>query len=325
VNDDQMSTLLHDAVETIEPTDRLGAIREQTRRPSRTRWYVAGGAVLAAAAVVTGIAVAVQPSSDPGPSPSTQPTASDTGSPGTHAVATYYVGDSPAGDRLFREFHQTKSSDTLASALRALTAGPVDPDYRTAWPDAAFRGGWIDYEGGLATVLLNDRSLHDRPAGMTAAQARLAIQQVVYTVQAAAQQRIPVRFEVEGQPIDQVYGLPTSEPLTNAPELDVLALVSISNPIEGRTVEGSFSADGVASSFEGSVPWRLLDPAGEVVLNGMGQGSMMEDHLTPWETGPIDVSGLPPGTYTFAASTDDPTGGTEGPGPTTDTRTVVIR
>jgi hypothetical protein len=46
--------------------------------------------------------------------------------------------------------------------------------------------------------------------------------------------------------------------------------------------------------------------------------------LTPWSTGPIDVSGLTPGTYTFAASTDDPSGG-EGPGPTEDTRTLFLK
>jgi hypothetical protein len=279
--------------------------------------------VLAAAAVVTVIAIAVQPSTDPGPGPSKAPTTSDSATPGTSAYAVYYLGETPQGPRLYREFHQGQSLPALASALSSLTTVPLDPDYRTLWPDDAFAGGWIDYPRGLATVLLNGTSLHDRPAGMSAAEARLAIQQVVYTVQAAAQQRIPVQFQVEGQPIDQVYGVPTSEPLTNAPELDVLALVNISNPTEGRTVEGSFSADGVASSFEGTVPWELRDADGTVVKSYSAQGTM-EDHLTPWETGPIDVSDLPPGTYTFVAMTDDPTGG-EGGGPTTDTRTVVIR
>jgi hypothetical protein len=322
VNDDQMSTLFHEAVDGIEPTDRLGAIRQQTHGPSRTRWYVAGGAVLAAAAVVIGVGIAVQPSTGPGPGPSNEPTAVDSGPPST-AIAAYYYGQTPQGPRLFREFHQTKSQDHLTSALRWLTAQPLDPDYHTLWPDASFKGGWIDYEGGLATVLLNDTSLRDRPAGMSASLARLAIEQVVYTVQAAAQQRIPVQFQVDGNPIDQVYGVPTSEPLANAPELDVLALVNISNPTEGRVVEGSFSADGVASSFEGSVPWELRDAAGAVVRSGTAQGTM-EDHLTPWETGPVDVSDLPAGEYVFEARTDDPSGG-EGGGPMVDTRTVVVR
>jgi hypothetical protein len=47
------------------------------------------------------------------------------------------------------------------------------------------------------------------------------------------------------------------------------------------------------------------------------------DRLYPWET-EIDVSDLEPGTYTFAAMTDDPSGGAEGPGATTDTRTIVV-
>jgi len=319
---DDLTTLLHDAVEDVEPTERLGMIRQQAQKAPRSRWLVAGGALLASAAVVAGVAIAVRPDSGPGPGPSKEPTAIDSGAPGT-AVATYYLGETPQGQRLFREFHQTKSQDQLGSALRWLTTDPIDPDYSTAWPADAFDGAWIDYEGGLATVLLNDRSLRERPPGMSAQVARLAIQQVVYTVQASAQQRLPVRFQVAGQPIDQVYGVPTSEPLSNAPELDVLALVNISNPTEGRTVEGSFSADGVASSFEGTVHWDLTNLDGDMVRDGLAQGTM-EDHLTPWETGDIDVSDLPAGPYTFRATTDDPSGG-EGGGPTVDTRTITIR
>ena len=38
----------------------------------------------------------------------------------------------------------------------------------------------------------------------------------------------------------------------------------------------------------------------------------------------IDVSDLAPGTYTFVAMTDDPSGGAEGFGPITDTRTIIV-
>jgi len=142
-------------------------------------------------------------------------------------------------------------------------------------------------------------------------------------MQAAAGQRLPVQFLSDGLPIDRVYGVPTAEPIVDADQLEVLALVSISNPAEGRVVQGAFSADGVASSFEGTVPWELRDADGTAVRSGFAQGTM-EDHLTPWETGTIDVSDLAPGSYVFWASTDDPSGG-EGGGPTADTRTVVIR
>ena len=318
---EDLTTLLHEAVEHVEPTDRLAAIRQQTSRPSRGRWYAVGGAVLATAAVVTGIALTVRPGTDPGPGPSNDPTAIETPTSGTHAVAAYYLGQTPAGLRLFREFHQRIGAATLDEALAEVSARPDDPNYSTLWVPGGL--GPATVSDGMIRVDVVGASVHDRRPGMSATEAELSIQQVVYTLQAAAGARLPVLFLSDGDPIDNVYGVPTSEPLANAPQLDVLALVSISNPVEGRVVEDSFSADGVASSFEGTVPWELQDADGNVVRSSFAQGTM-EDHLTPWETGPIDVADLPPGDYTFVATTDDPSAG-EGPGPTVDTRTVIIR
>jgi hypothetical protein len=235
----------------------------------------------------------------------------------------YYVGSTPGGPRLFRYFEPNDTGepdDGTGRIVGLLMATPSDPDYRTLWSMSSLEGVWV--EGGTASVTLRDESVRERPPSMTAQEAELAVQQVVYTVQAAAQQRVSVKFLLDGEPVEQVLGVPAREPFTAAAQLDVLALVSITNPAEGQEVEGSFTADGVASSFEGSVPWELRSPTGEVVLRGTGQASM-GDHLTPWTTGPIDVSRLEPGTYTFTAATDDPTGG-EGPGPTEDTRTVIV-
>jgi hypothetical protein len=320
---DDLTTLLHEAVEHVEPTDRLAELRARTRRPSRARWYAVGGTVLATAAVVTGIAIATRPSNDPGPGPShdSTPTATDSATPGLSAYGVYYLGDTPQGPRLYREFTQAPGPGVAPVAVQLLSNTPDDPEYRTLWPDGAFSTAQI--KGGHIEVVLADDSLHDRPADMSATEAELSVQQVVYTMQAAAHGRLPVQFVLNGNPIDQVLGVPTSEPLANAPQTEVLALVNISDPAEGRVVDGSFSANGVAMSFEGVVPWRLEDSDGNVVKQGAAQGTM-EDHLTPWETGPIDVSDLAPGSYTFVASTDDPSGG-EGPGPTTDTRTITIR
>ena len=318
---DDLTTLLHDAVDGVEPTDRLASIREQTGKPSRTRWYAAGGAVLAVAAVVTGIAIAVQPSTDPGPGPSKEPTAIDSATPGTSAFAAYYLGETPQGTRLFREFRQEQSLPALATALRLLTTTPTDPDYRTIWPADAFAGAEV--VDGVIEVTVADPALLEMPPVVGASDAQLSIQQVMYTLQAAVGEALPVQFAYRGNPVAHVLGVPTSEPLSQGPDLEVLALVSISNPAEGRDVRGHFSADGVASSFEGSVPWELRNDRDRVVRSGVAQGTM-EDHLTPWATGDIDVSDLPPGTYTFVARTDDPSGG-EGGGPTTDTRTITIR
>ena len=53
---------------------------------------------------------------------------------------------------------------------------------------------------------------------MSRAEARMAVQQLVYTAQAVVQERAPVRFLLDGQPTDQVLGVPVSEPMANDDE-----------------------------------------------------------------------------------------------------------
>ena len=141
--------------------------------------------------------------------------------------------------------------------------------------------------------------LHDRPAGMSS-RGRARDPAGGLHRQAASRARLPVQFRLDGNPIDEVARRPDQRAAADAPQLDVLALVNITDPTEGRDVEGSFSADGVASSFEGTVPWELRDADGAVVPQGFAQG---HDGGPPhaWETGPIDVSGLPPGHLHFVA------------------------
>ena len=199
-----------------------------------------------------------------------------------------------------------------------VATSPTDPDYRTTWAPGELLGATV--EDGVIDVEVDPGKI--RAAGEVP-DAALAVQQVVYTVQAAVADRLPVRFVHDGQPVAKLLGQPTDEPLFSSPELDVLALVSISDPVDRRVVEGGFSAAGVASSFEGNVPWELVAPDGTVVRHGTAQAFGWEDRLYPWATGRIDVSDLAPGDYTFRAMTDDPSDG-EGPGSTVDTRTVII-
>jgi len=329
--DARLADLVVDAVADVEPADRLTEIRSRTapRGSEGLPWYAVGGTLLAAAAAVTAIALVItQPEHrtfDPGPAEdpsSTFVTPSPTPSQAMTAYPLYFLGETPVGTRLYREFQRAAGPTSLQTAIQLLTFGPGDPDYRTAWPVGSIETA--DYWDSLTVhVDLTDGSLHDRPASMSKAEAELAVQQVLFTVQAVAGRRIAVQFRLNGNPIDQVFGVPTSEPLTTGAQLDHLALVSISNPSEGLEVEGSLVADGRASSFEGTVPWELRDSTGTVVRSGFAQAAM-DDHLVPWKTERIDVSDLPPGSYEFAAMTDDPSGG-EGPGPFTDTRTIVVR
>jgi len=253
--------------------------------------------------------------------PSETPT-EDEGGGAERTVAVYFVGDTDrAGPRLYREF-QRGEGEALAAGIAALTGTPLDGDYRTMW-----QGGQItdaSYDGDVINVVV-DSAVRQRPGGMSAAEARAAVEQVVYTMQAAVQERAPVQFRTADNPIDQVFGVPTSEPLANGPMLDVLSHMNLTAPEQGTVVDdGTLEISGVGNSFEANVGWEIRR-GDEVVMDGfVTMDGWMEPKLFPFET-TADVSDLAPGDYTFWASTDDPTGGTEGIGAMTDDKDFTVR
>lgn len=307
--DRRLAELLTDAVADVEPADTLTALRSRTRRTSPRRWVLAsGGAALAAAAVVTAIAlaggnpVAILDDRDPvGPGPTVEPT-----TPPSQAVPAYFVGDTPAGPRLYREFQQVVDPTPGLAGLELLESGPDDPDYRSLWPAGSFESV-SGPEAGLVTVHLGD--------GAPAEPSALALQQVVYTVSAGLQE--PVKVDLDN-------GDDLLEAISAAPQLDVLSRVNLSDPSEGESVDGDVLAfRGVANSFEANVLWELRQGEAVVDQGYVSAAGWMGERLFPFE-GEIDVSSRDPGTYTLIVETDDPTGGTEGPGAFSDTRTIVI-
>ncbi len=347
-DDDRLARALHDAVSDIEPRDALAEIRSRTRTRSdakvatmsnRTWPLVLLGA--AATAAVIGVVAFVggfggdEP--DPGPaasssqatepepsepdaaSPSASPTEATTPEPSPGAVPLYFIGDTDrGGPRLYREFQAGGVS--LDSALDLLTGSPLDSDYRTAWPTGAFAGAEDD--GDVITVRLAD-SLSPTP-DMSEAEAEAAVQQVVYTVQAVAQRRAPVQFTVAGGPAKSVFGVDTAQPVSNAPILGALSHMNITTPEQGATVSGTLELSGVANSFEASSGWELRQ-GDKVVKKGvwMAEG-WMEEKLFPFEVS-IDLAGVAPGDYSIWATTDDPTGGTEGVGAMSDDKDITIK
>ncbi|QIG42729.1 hypothetical protein G5V58_07980 [Nocardioides anomalus] len=254
-------------------------------------------------------------------SPTSEPPATESASPATSsatpaaetvAVPVYFVGDTPLGPRLFREFRDVGADDPVDEALALLTAGDaLDPDYRTLLP-----AGSITLAGHDESIALTaDPAYAERPDGMSPAEAKLAVQQVVRTVQGALQKSVPVAFDTD------MLGLGTS--FKAAGDNAVLALVNITEPAEGATVSGTFTASGVANSFEATVPWQIRDGSGQKVQEGFATAEGWGDKLYPWQA-PVDVSALAPGTYTFVASTDDAADG-EGAGPTEDTKTITVQ
>ena len=256
---------------------------------------------------------------DPAPSES-----SGSGTPtDTVVVPIYFVGDSPMGPRLYREFRPVEADNPMEEAAALLTAGDtLDPDYGTLFPGGSF--GDITFDGagaqGVVSVELADDGWKTAADGMSKAEAKLAVQSLVYTMQGIVQDRARVRITLGGEPTT-LFGIDGAD-LKDAPQLDVLSLVNVTTPEEGATVSGSFTASGVASSFEATVPWEIRQ-GDQVVKQGFATAEGWIEKLYPWET-EVDVSDLAPGDYTFVALTDDPSGGAEGHGPSEDTKSITV-
>jgi hypothetical protein len=249
------------------------------------------------------------------PSPATETSDAAGGAPEQVAVPVYFVGDTPRGPRLFREFRNVEADNPVDEALALLAAGDaLDADYSTLLPEQV---QLTSSEGQI--VVSVPAAWTERASGMSAAEARLAVQQVVFTVQGALQQRSVVQFTVDGA-ASPVLGLDKSD---FEAQDNVLALVNVTEPAEGSTVADTFTASGVANSFEANVPWEVRDEDGKKVLDGFATAEGWMDQLYPWES-PVDVSTLAPGTYTFVAMTDDPSDG-EAAGPTEDTKTITVQ
>ena len=257
-------------------------------------------------------------------SPTEDPTqsASDSGSPATVAVPIYFVGDTPQGPRLFREFQQVEADNPMAEAVALMTAGDADdPDYGTLYPEGSFASASFSEGAGAIVVQVNDDAWNAPADGMSKKEAKLAVQQLVYTVQGVQGERLPVLVQNESDPVP-LFGVSTDGGLKAAAENSVLALVNVTQPEQNSEPGATFFASGVANSFEATVPWEVRDESGTKVLEGFATADGWGDHLYPWKS-EVDASGLPPGTYTFVAMTDDPSDG-EGAGPTEDTKTFTL-
>lgn len=251
---------------------------------------------------------------EPTGTPTDEPTATDEPG-GAKAVPVYFVADTPQGARLFREF-QKIDGDPLGEAAALVDGGtPLDPDYRTLWPSGTVSSVSSDADG--IEVVLNGDAFTTRPDGMTKRDARLALQQLVHTLQGVDQSRKPVTFVRESGPAT-LFDLDISKPVKRGDWMRLMGMVNVTTPEQGATVTGdTLKVSGVASSFEATVPWEIRKGS-KVVLKGFSTAEGWMEKLYPFSVS-IDVSKLAPGSYTFVAMTDDPSGG-EGGGPTQDSK-----
>jgi hypothetical protein len=346
--------LREEADRVLTSPDALARIRRRTARAPFWRTPLALGM---AAAVVTGTAVIAggvvvlggsdvdstvtgpsettldttssptQPPETPTSDPSLTappPTAESTPPP-TDVVATvpvYYVTETPAGMRLAREFRSVPAPDgpVVAAVETMLAEDPLDPDYRRLW-DASTDVESVEADDGIIEIDLSGSTDH---TGAADDEARLAIQELVYTVTAALSSigengGLPVQLLVDGEPIDKIWGnLDVSDPVERAPQLEVRQHVQINNPAEGANVGRTVTVDGEAAVYEATVRWQVLDDAGNEVQSSF---TMAE---TCCQFSPFRFSvELEPGSYEVVVSEEDASGG-EGRPPMSDSRTFTV-
>lgn len=234
------------------------------------------------------------------------------------ALPVYYVADTPAGFRLYREFHRVTTADPASDAVREMLADPTgdDPDYRTLWPAGTALRVPVTAANGMITVDLSSEA--SGPAMIGGEAAELTVQQLVFTVQGALQSTDPVRLLVDGEPVAELWGsVSTGEPVRRADQYAVRSLVQIDAPADGARVGRTVEVSGEAAVFEATVPWEVLR-GGTVVQSGFTMAAEGQ-RFAPFSF----ALTLEPGEYVVRVTEDDPSDG-EGRPPFTDTKTITV-
>jgi len=232
-------------------------------------------------------------------------------------VPVYYLGDQPSETgipfyKVFREFRRLPAVDVSDRAERVriavtemLANEPLDDDYFSQWPQsAAVLDTSVDPDSRVVTVDFTGLEW----TGVRAPDGRLVpeigeavVQQLVYTATAAASKitaedefsAAGLRLLVDGEPVDEVLGVDTSELLVRDPR-GSQAIIWITDPELGETVDEPFAVQLVANLFEGGPATWELSQDGTLVADGLtstGEGGKW----FPYEF-TIDEN-LEPGTY----------------------------
>jgi hypothetical protein len=250
-----------------------------------------------------------QPAPVPSPSisPATTPTGSGAGAMTQMALPAYFVGAiSAAGDRfgLYREFVRTavpvgvtpaqKARAAVAVAMNAQPFTNYEP-YLQPWSATSVSN--VTVAPGLITITLSGPGAN----GFTAAQTKLAVQQLVWTAQAAVGQgTIPVKFVVSDgsqklfgtYPVSQTYNRPPA-----ALQYEVLAPIWITSPVRDQVFPTGTSvlATGQSCAFEGTTQWQLKK-SGNIVRSGVTTASSGCPTRGTWQ---VKLGALPAGSYLF--------------------------
>lgn len=250
----------------------------------------------------------------PGKSPAATPDGSGSGAMTQLALPAYFVGAiSAAGDRfgLYREFVRTavpvgappgpvgatpaqKARAAVAVAMNAQPFTNFEP-YLQPWSATSVSN--VTVTSSLITITLSGPGAD----GFTAAQTRLAVQELVWTAQAAVGQgTIPVKFVVaDGSqklfgtyPVSQTYNRPAA-----ALQFEDLAPIWITSPVRDQVFPSGtvVLATGQSCAFEATTQWQLKK-SGKAVRSGVTTASSGCPTRGTWQ---VSLDALPAGSYQF--------------------------
>jgi hypothetical protein len=328
----QLRESLHRDAERISPRERQGEIlamvHDRTPVTEAPRRWLMPVAAAASVALIGAIAWGVNagtgnspPVVNPAatssrttsatPTPTVQvpnPTSSNGVTATTQvALPAYFVGaDSGTGDRfgLYREFVRTTvpAGATSAQKARAAVAVAMNPQpltnvepYVQPWSGTKVQD--VAVTPSLITVTLSGPGA----TGFTSEQTRLAVQELVWTAQAAvAKGPIPVKFVVaDGS--TTLFGTYGTDKTYNRPAKELqyqdLAPIWITYPERDQVFRTSTAlvVKGESCSFEATTQWQLKK-SGTTVRSGVTMASSGCPIRGTWQ---IMLGALPAGSYTF--------------------------
>ena len=241
------------------------------------------------------------------PNPAPTPGRGAAGATTQVALPAYFVGaNSATGNRfgLYREFVRTsvpvgatpaqKARAAVAVAMNAQPFTNVEP-YLQPWSGTSVSN--LTVTSSRITITLSGPGA----AGFSAAQTKLAVQQLVWTAQAAlGQGAIPVRFVIaDGSP--KLFGTYPTAQTYNRPAKDlqysVLAPIWVTSPVRGQVFPAGAAivASGQSCAFEATTQWQLKK-GGATVKSGFTTATSGCPTRGTWQ---VKLGVLPAGSYTF--------------------------
>jgi hypothetical protein len=303
--------------ERINPRERrteiLAMVHDQRNVIERgRRWLIpmsAAATVALIGALVWGVSnsgasAKVAPVAVPNPSSSTSEPMP--GATTSAVLPAYFVGADSATRKqfgLYREFIRTSvpggatpAQKATAAVALAMGAHPftADEPYLQPWATTSVKS--LTVGPNRITIALSGPG----GRGFTSEQTRLAVQELVWTAQAAiGKGPIPVKFAVSGSA--KLFGTyPTAQTYNRPPkdlQYQVLAPIWITSPEHGQVFPAGAPvvAKGESCAFEGTTQWQLKKGV-EVITSGVATASSGCPMRGTWQ---VKLGVLAAGSYTF--------------------------